>query len=188
MSGSRAIAAAKINLALLVGPRREDGLHEVATVLQRVDVCDRLELGPADELEVVGFEEDAIVSDALARLAAEAGREVMAVPGSPLDPRAQGCNGLIRDGATLVQNAADVIEAVRPTLGQVASPGAPFDHAPEPLDAEPDLRDWLESLLGPSPVTVDELVRQSGASAGAVQLVLLELDLEDRCAPMPLAA
>jgi DNA processing protein len=115
-----------------------------------------------------------------ARLAAEAGREVMAVPGSPLDPRAQGCNGLIRDGATLVQNAADVIEAVRPTLGQVASPRATFDHAPEPVDAEPDLRDWLESLLGPSPVPVDELVRQSGASAGAVQLVLLELDLAGR--------
>ena len=49
-----------------------------------------------------------------ARLAAEAGREVMAVPGSPLDPRAQGCNQLIRDGATLVQTAADVVEAIRP--------------------------------------------------------------------------
>jgi 4-diphosphocytidyl-2-C-methyl-D-erythritol kinase len=75
VSESRAIAAAKINLALLVGPRREDGLHEVATVLQRVDVCDRLELWPADELEVVGFEEDTIVRDALARLGAEAGVE-----------------------------------------------------------------------------------------------------------------
>ena len=53
-----------------------------------------------------------------ARLAAEAGREVMAVPGSPLDPRAQGCNQLIRDGATLVQNAADVIEAIRPMRAQ----------------------------------------------------------------------
>ena len=115
-----------------------------------------------------------------ARLAAEAGREVMAVPGSPLDPRAQGCNGLIRDGATLIQNAADVIEAVRPTLGQVATPRAPFDHAPAPVDAEPDLRESVESLLGPSPVPVDELVRQSGASAGSVQLILLELDLAGR--------
>jgi len=56
-----------------------------------------------------------------ARLAGEAGREVMAVPGSPLDPRAQGCNGLIRDGATLIQNAADVIEALTPIAGRVAS-------------------------------------------------------------------
>jgi DNA processing protein len=54
-----------------------------------------------------------------ARLAAEMGREVLAVPGSPLDPRAQGCNGLIRDGATLVQNAGEVLEALRPGLGGV---------------------------------------------------------------------
>ena len=55
-----------------------------------------------------------------ARLAGEQGREVMAVPGSPLDPRAQGCNQLIRDGATLIQNAADVLEAVRPTQSRFA--------------------------------------------------------------------
>jgi DNA processing protein len=115
-----------------------------------------------------------------ARLAAEVGREVMAVLGSPLDPRAQGCNGLIRDGATLIQNAADVIEAVRPTLGQLASPRASFEPAPEPIDPDPDLRSEIESLLGPSPVLVDEIVRQSGAPAGAVQLVLLELDLAGR--------
>ena len=115
-----------------------------------------------------------------ARLAAEAGREVMAVPGSPLDPRAQGCNQLIRDGATLIQNAADVIEAVRPTLGQLASPRVPFELAPDHEEAEPDLRAAIESLLGPSPVPVDELVRQSGGAAGAVQLILLELDLAGR--------
>ncbi|MDQ3080548.1 MAG: DNA-processing protein DprA [Pseudomonadota bacterium] len=114
-----------------------------------------------------------------ARLAGEAGREVMAVPGSPLDPRAQGCNQLIRDGATLIQNAADVIEAVRPSLGQVASPFVPFEQA-EPVDAERDLRGLIECLLGPSPVAVDEIVRQSGASTGAVQLILLELDLAGR--------
>jgi DNA processing protein len=114
-----------------------------------------------------------------ARLAGEAGREVMAVPGSPLDPRAQGCNQLIRDGATLIQNAADVIEAVRPSLGQVASPSVPYEHA-EPVEAESDLREAIESLLGPSPVAVDEIVRQSGAPTGAVQLILLELDLAGR--------
>jgi len=114
-----------------------------------------------------------------ARLAGEAGREVMAVPGSPLDPRAQGCNQLIRDGATLIQNAADVIEAIRPSLSQVASPFVPFEHA-EPVEAEPDLRAAVESLLGPSPVAVDEIVRQSGAPTGVVQLILLELDLAGR--------
>ena len=116
-----------------------------------------------------------------ARLAGEAGREVMAVPGSPLDPRAQGCNQLIRDGATLIQCAADVIEAVRPSLEQVASPYVPFERGvPEAVEAEGDLRGAIESLLGPSPVPVDELVRQSGGAAGAVQLILLELDLAGR--------
>src|SRR6185369_13069729 len=61
-----------------------------------------------------------------ARLAAEAGREVMAVPGSPLDPRAQGCNQLIRDGATLVQNAQDVVEEIRPIEGRVRSTAKPY--------------------------------------------------------------
>lgn len=117
-----------------------------------------------------------------ARLAAEAGREVMAVPGSPLDPRAQGCNQLIRDGATLVQTAADVIESIRGLNGKVASPSRSFDHqgAQSPADAEPDIRVRIEELLGPSPVPVDEIVRLSGAAPGAVQLVLLELDLAGR--------
>jgi DNA processing protein len=114
-----------------------------------------------------------------ASLAAEAGREVMAVPGSPLDPRAQGCNQLIRDGATLVQNAADVVEAVRPFENRVrASPTAY-----EPAAAEPNGGDALglvEELLGPSPAPVDEIIRLSGAPSGSVQMALLELDLAGR--------
>jgi 4-diphosphocytidyl-2-C-methyl-D-erythritol kinase len=68
----RAVAAAKINLALVVGERRPDGLHEVASVLQRVDVCDRIELERARSLTVEGFEEDTIVRRALEGLAREA--------------------------------------------------------------------------------------------------------------------
>jgi DNA processing protein len=114
-----------------------------------------------------------------ARLAAEAGREVMAVPGSPLDPRAQGCNQLIRDGATLVQNAADVVEAVRPFASQVRSPAVPFEPAAEHFNDD-DVLALVEELLGPSPVPVDEIIRLSGASSGAVQMALLELDLAGR--------
>jgi len=114
-----------------------------------------------------------------ARLAAEAGREVMAVPGSPLDPRAQGCNQLIRDGATLIQNAADVVEAVRPFATQVRSPTTMFEPAPEQLNGH-DALGLVEELLGPSPVPVDEIIRLSGASSGAVQMALLELDLAGR--------
>lgn len=114
-----------------------------------------------------------------ARLAAEAGREVMAVPGSPLDPRAQGCNQLIRDGATLVQSALDVIEELRPLETRVASPPSPFEH---PAFEEPDdsVFGRVGELLGPSPVPVDEIIRLSGASSGAVQMALLELDLAGR--------
>jgi len=113
-----------------------------------------------------------------ARLAAEAGREVMAVPGSPLDPRAQGCNQLIRDGATLVQNAADVVEAIRPSA-TVRSERTTFEpQPPEPVgDSALEI---VSELLGHSPVPVDEIIRLSGAPSGAVQMALLELDLAGR--------
>jgi DNA processing protein len=113
-----------------------------------------------------------------ARLAAEAGREVMAVPGSPLDPRAQGCNQLIRDGATLIQNAADVVEAIRVPASQVRSTSAPYEPAEE-MNGDHALG-LVEELLGPSPAPVDEIIRLSGAPSGAVQMALLELDLAGR--------
>lgn len=114
-----------------------------------------------------------------ARLAGEAGREVMAIPGSPLDPRAQGCNQLIRDGATLVQGAADVIEMLRPSsVSRMAEPPPePFDSRVGPAETA---REAILGLLGPVAVSVDELVRQSGAPTPDVQLVLLELDLAGR--------
>ena len=114
-----------------------------------------------------------------ARLAAEAGREVMAVPGSPLDPRAQGCNQLIRDGATLIQNAADVVEAIRPFDGRVQSARSDYQPAQEDMNGD-DALSLVEGLLGPSPVPVDEIIRLSGASSGSVQMALLELDLAGR--------
>jgi DNA processing protein len=117
-----------------------------------------------------------------ARLAAEAGREVMAVPGSPLDPRAQGCNQLIRDGATLIQSASDVIECISSLYGKVSSPSNDYNHrqGPGPPEVESEVARRIEELLGPSPVPVDEIVRLSGAEPGSVQLVLLELDLAGR--------
>jgi DNA processing protein len=116
-----------------------------------------------------------------ARLAAEAGRDVMAVPGSPLDPRAQGCNQLIREGATLIQNAADVVETIRPMVSRVRSDRLPFEAAQEDFaESDEGVRRSVEELLGPSPVPVDELVRLAGLPNGAIQMVLLELDLAGR--------
>lgn len=115
-----------------------------------------------------------------ARLAGEAGREVMAVPGSPIDPRAQGCNGLIRDGATLIQNAADILEQIRPIDGRmVRAPTSAFGAAP-PDDASDADRRAITALLGMVAVSVDELIRQSGIAPAVVQTVLLELELAGR--------
>jgi DNA processing protein len=121
-----------------------------------------------------------------ARFALEQGREVFAVPGSPLDPRAQGANGLLKQGAILVTEAADVIAAIEPILGgAVARPPAPPLEAPqfeaEADETEPDGHAHdIARLLGPTPVAIDDLVRLSGASPAIVRRVLLELELAGR--------
>src|SRR3546814_4949147 len=105
----------------------------------------------------------------------------MAGPGSRLDPRAQGCNLLIREGATLIQTAADVLEAVGPIDRRMVREPARVP-TPHPADAETadGDRDGIAGLLGPTPVPVDELVRQSGRPSSVVQLVLLVLELAGR--------
>ncbi len=119
-----------------------------------------------------------------ARIAAEAGREVMAVPGSPLDPRAQGCNLLIREGATLVQTAADVLEALSafgegPQLGlRFKAAEAHAGYQDVALSAGEPERAAVTGLLSPTPVAIDELVRLSGLAAAVVAAVLLDLELE----------
>ncbi len=115
-----------------------------------------------------------------ARLANEAGRDVMAVPGSPLDPRAQGCNLLIRDGAILIQNVSDILETIQCFGDRVRQDTTGFQ--PEDPVSEPDdaARAHLVGLLSPVAVEVDELVRQSGLPPAIVQYVLLELDLAGR--------
>jgi DNA processing protein len=115
-----------------------------------------------------------------ARLAAEAGREVMAVPGSPLDPRAQGCNLLIREGATLVQTAADILEQIRPFDQRSVRAPSDIFVGPPPEDANDSDRRRVVALLGPVPVGIDELIRQSHLSPAIVQTVLLELELAGR--------
>ena len=115
-----------------------------------------------------------------ARLAGEAGREVMAVPGSPLDPRAQGCNALIRDGATLIQSVADVLETIRPIASMMNAPTRGFRAEPVSADASDGDRGIVLNLLSHAPVQVDEIIRQSGLAPATVQTVLLELELGGR--------
>lgn len=132
-----------------------------------------------------------------ARYALEQGREVFAVPGSPLDPRCRGCNDLLRNGAILTENAADVIDQLGPILQGRAPPQralpAPKARAfEEPFSAafsapalqgpvsDDDALDLLLEHLSPTPVAVDELVRQCQMSAASVATLLLELELAGR--------
>jgi DNA processing protein len=126
-----------------------------------------------------------------ANYALEQGREIFAIPGSPLDPRAKGTNRLIREGATLTETADDVLAVLRPILGQsFAEPGANgFGSAAQDsrkLEAEADrIRARVEEALGPSPTDVDELIRQIGAPAPVILTILLELELAGRIARYP---
>ncbi|UES57450.1 DNA-protecting protein DprA [Roseibium aggregatum] len=120
-----------------------------------------------------------------ARYALEQNRDIFAVPGSPLDPRSEGANGLIRQGAALVSTADDVLEG----LGGRLAPTLPFgrqfreENETAPLSrSEPDgkLRDRVLAALGPTPVDMDELIRFADGDARSVHVVLLELELAGR--------
>lgn len=123
-----------------------------------------------------------------ARLAGEAGREVMAIPGSPLDTRSQGCNQLIRDGAVLVGGPEDVVELLEGFTGaprstyRVAEDATAFDYNElSKLEwgegAMAEGQEAVARLLSTAPIGLDELVRQSGASVAAVHMALLEMEL-----------
>jgi DNA processing protein len=123
-----------------------------------------------------------------ARFAGEQGREVFAVPGNPLDPRAAGANKLLRDGAGLVTSAEDIISVLAPILGRGVRPiddqaGGTFEAAPDSpikLDVDQSARERVIDALGVSPVDVDEIIRATRLPARQVQIILLELDLAGR--------
>lgn len=118
-----------------------------------------------------------------ARLAAEQGREVLAVPGSPLDPRAKGTNDLIRQGAALCEGVEDVLRALEGLSG-FREPDREY-RAPAPEAADPALIERVAALLSPTPVSRDELVRASGAPAPQVLAALVELALAGRAELLP---
>ncbi|UFN51038.1 DNA-processing protein DprA [Roseomonas sp. OT10] len=128
-----------------------------------------------------------------ARLATEAGREVYAVPGSPLDPRCQGSNNLLREGATFTETAEDVLSTLPAApLALPPRPGrapAPRNESPTFLPAEHSgprgETDQLLELIGYSPVTVDEVLRRCHLSPSAAQSLLLDLELSGRVELLP---
>lgn len=117
-----------------------------------------------------------------ARIAAEQGREVFAVPGSPLDPRAAGTNDLIKQGAALITEASDVINAVRPIMGRPIDlpAGEPDYDGPGTEEPVASDRARIIGLLGPMPIGLDDLIRMADSSPAIVRTVLLELELAGR--------
>ncbi len=121
-----------------------------------------------------------------ARLAGDFGRLVFAVPGSPLDPRCEGTNGLLKDGATVTTRSDDVLQALAP-LSQIdllsgheaKEPASDEEHQPTPPPSDSD-RTRITDALGPTPVEIDDIVRHTGLAPAAVYLVLLELDIAGR--------
>lgn len=119
-----------------------------------------------------------------ARDAADLGRDVMAVPGHPFDARAAGCNMLIRDGATLVRGASDVLEAMG--MARVAEPPVVLRPLPGPVPATRPLADMANlhglilARLGPSPLAEDQLIRDLAMPSASVTAELVTLELEGR--------
>jgi DNA processing protein len=195
-SGTCAVVAGGIDI---IYPPENEGLHQ--RILGQGVVVSEMAFGerpqarhfPRRNRLISGISRGVVVVEAAedsgslitARFALEQNREIFAVPGSPLDPRAKGTNRLIREGATLTESADDVIAALRPILGRAfEDPDAPPDRRPASaaaLEAEADrIRALIEEALSPAPVSVDELIRLTGAPTAVVLTVLLELELAGR--------
>ncbi len=118
-----------------------------------------------------------------ARLALEQGREVFAVPGSPLDPRAEGTNSLLKQGATPVTETADIVAVLQPIMGvelPAREPEPPGGVPQQDAEPAPDERTRIVGLLSPTPVLIDDLVRLSNSSPRVVRMVLPELEIAGR--------
>src|SRR5262249_5372017 len=121
-----------------------------------------------------------------ARFAMENNREVFAVPGSPLDPRSRGCNHLLKQGATMVENAADILQGIAHLRNPSLKENPPMAYASDLPSAQPtsneseDIRRLVMEKLGTTPVLVDELIEQCETSAQIALTILLELELAGR--------
>ena len=203
-SGSAAIVAGGVDV---VYPEENRGLHKALAT--RGAILSELPLGsepqarhfPRRNRIISGMALGVVVVEAAARsgslitarFALEQGREVFAVPGSPLDPRCRGTNDLLRNGATLTETVEDVLGQLGPQVqsqppllplpaAEVAAPPAPSPIAPVSEEAGLAL---IVERLGPTPVPVDELVRQCQLTAAAVATLLLELELTGRAERHP---
>ncbi len=200
-TGSVAVVAGGVDV---VYPEENHGLHEA--LAREGAIVAELPLGtepqarhfPRRNRLISGMALGVVVVEAAARsgslitarFALEQGRDVFAVPGSPLDPRCRGSNDLLRHGAILTESAEDVLSQLGPQLMRPAPPPRPSHSPPASMDWPPAVTqapvaddaalELITERLGPTPVAVDELVRQCHLSAAAVATLLLELELAGR--------
>ncbi len=202
-TGSVAVVAGGVDV---VYPEENRGLHEA--LAREGAIVAELPLGtepqarhfPRRNRLISGMALGVVVVEAAARsgslitarFALEQGRDVFAVPGSPLDPRCRGSNDLLRHGAILTEGAEDVLSQLRPQLKHPSAPPPPRPSLPPPAMmgwplagtqapvADDAALELITERLGPTPVAVDELVRQCHLSAAAVATLLLELELAGR--------
>ena len=201
-TGSIAVVAGGVDV---VYPEENRGLHEA--LARQGAIVAELPLGtepqarhfPRRNRLISGMALGVVVVEAAARsgslitarFALEQGRDVFAVPGSPLDPRCRGSNDLLRHGAILTEGAEDVLSHLGPQLAHPAPPPRRPSLPPPPVMDWPPARtqapvaddaalELITERLGPTPVAVDELVRQCHLSAAAVATLLLELELAGR--------
>ena len=148
---------------------------------------------PARNRIISGMSQAVIVVEAAARsgslitarTALDQGRDVMAVPGHPFDARASGCNMLLRDGARLVRNVEDVIEALAPLVDTPPETHPAEDRLQRPLAEIAQLHQQILDRLGPSPLGEDQLIRDLGTSSKQVSPALTDLEMQGRIQRQP---
>jgi len=190
-SGTVAVLAGGINR---IYPPENEALYwqiaEQGAVLSEMpwDTEPRAQLFPRRNRIVSGMSLGVVVVEAAkrsgslitARLAGEQGRQVYAIPGNPMDPRAGGGNHLIREGAILVRDADDILEDLRPTLQGIAMPELPF-HGPTlcsaDIETDDTIRTRLLSALSTVPTHIDDIIRDTGLKPEQVTAAALELEL-----------
>lgn len=204
-AAAHAASIDKGTVAVLAGgldkpyPPQNDKLHE--KIVRRGCVVSEMPLGavarardfPRRNHVISGLSLGVLVVEAAqrsgslitARAAAEQGREVMAAPGSPLDPRASGSNGLIKQGAALIENAADVLAALQAAPRTLRRKPAPrlFEEAPDYPDTDPT-RARLAAMLSPTPIHLNDLARQLGVPLNLAAAALTDLELDGRAASL----
>ena len=187
--GARAALEALPGLARRGGGNASPQIYSREEAQREIDAARKIgvsfvAIGEADYPRRLQMIDDAPPLIAIRGHAAVLAMPQVAIVGSPLDPRAEGTNGLIKQGATPVTEAADIITVLQPIMGLELPAREPEEEEMEPvmqnIEPAPDERTRIVALLSPAPVSIDDLIRLSQSSPRVVRMVLLELEIAGR--------